>query len=232
MRQYSRKTESANHDIEVFIHDMASPLSSIDINLSLLRNQLKRDSFNDPSIEDSLTRAVSSLEQLNFIIERRRDLSKPKEEVKVLDEISALKMIYESQLREQNIDFEIRCSRKVLFLADRYRFVQVVDNLIRNSIDALQKSSRTRKKILVKVSTDKQNIYLSVRDNGYGIPPDLRHKIFDLNYTTKNGHSGIGLWLVNQVVSREFKGEISLSSKLSKFTVVKLTLPFKLDFGF
>jgi len=98
---------------------------------------------------------------------------------------------------------------------------QVWTNLIDNAIFALPKSGR----ITIETGHDARNVYVSISDNGSGIPKEIQTQIFDPFFTTKKvgEGSGIGLDIVSRVVKKH-NGEISLTSEPGN-TKFKICLP-------
>jgi signal transduction histidine kinase len=68
------------------------------------------------------------------------------------------------------------------------------------------------------------SLELRVQDEGVGIPPESREKVFNLYYTTKENGSGIGLATVFKVVQLH-NGEIEVHSEVGKGTTFTLKFP-------
>jgi signal transduction histidine kinase len=99
---------------------------------------------------------------------------------------------------------------------------QVLMNLITNAIDAMPNGGD----LLVASYSQGDQIVLSVKDSGDGIPEAIRAKIFDPFFTTKDVGKGTGLGL--HIVRKEIErhgGRIELISELGKGTEFKLLLP-------
>jgi signal transduction histidine kinase/DNA-binding LacI/PurR family transcriptional regulator len=91
------------------------------------------------------------------------------------------------------------------------RFSQVVTNLVNNALDAVARDSG---RIVVSVSAEAGALALRVSDNGTGIPDSIRARIFDPLFTTKpfGEGTGLGLTLVNEIVTGDFGGTIEFES--------------------
>ena len=100
-----------------------------------------------------------------------------------------------------------------------YSFDIVVQNLIKNAIDAMPHGGKltVSTKLYTPAELKSGYVQLTVEDTGHGIPEDIRPHIFDLNFTTKRQKGkglGFGLWWVRNFVLRS-QGEISVDSKSS-----------------
>ena len=63
-----------------------------------------------------------------------------------------------------------------------------------------------------------------IKDNGSGIPLNIRKNIFEPNFTTKSGGMGLGLGMVKNLVN-SYGGKIDFESKINKGTIFKITFP-------
>jgi signal transduction histidine kinase len=111
-----------------------------------------------------------------------------------------------------------------------YSFDIVVENLLRNAVDAMPSGGVLSITTLLVFHPELGSGYieLAVKDTGIGLSPQIRSKIFDLNFSTKQSNRsahGLGLWWIRNFVLR-VKGDIMVSSELgvgSEF-VVKIPL--------
>lgn len=227
MSIHTKLANTTKTDLEVFIHDLATPITNIDLNLNLLQNQITpKHKYADIT----LSRALSSLSQLNGIIAQKRNYLYTqgiREYINIYKEILSIKTSHFPLLEKYSISLEINSPQEILLYTNKYKFRQVVDNLINNSIDALSLTKRKKKVIHLSIINNTESIILTIYDNGDGINQKLIQKVFDLNFSTKTNHSGIGLWLIKQTITTEFGGQIELKSKPSKYTEITLTLPKK-----
>lgn len=108
-----------------------------------------------------------------------------------------------------------------------YYLVTILSNLIINGIDAI--GNRRNGEILIKVREDQKQVYLSVTDNGNGIPKNLLPLIFKSGFSTKFDASGdiyrgIGLSNVQTIVHEQFGGQISVESSVGVGTTFFVSL--------
>jgi signal transduction histidine kinase len=107
--------------------------------------------------------------------------------------------------------------------ADRDQIVQVLTNLVQNALDAVSAAASPRVDVeLAPDDPDGRRIRLSVRDNGPGVAPEMRDRLFEPYATTKEHGTGLGLAIVERIVV-EHGGEIAyrdVPGGGAEFTVV------------
>ena len=100
-------------------------------------------------------------------------------------------------------------------------FEWVVENLMKNALDALQGHGA----IDVRVSSDEKHVMIDVRDTGKGIPKGNWKRIFEPGFTTKTRGWGLGLSLSRRIVEEYHQGKIAvLESEIGKGTTFRITL--------
>lgn len=112
--------------------------------------------------------------------------------------------------------------------ADRQKLGQVIENLVRNSLDALATKTFVDEPptIWIEGRAEKNRRLIVVRDNGPGIPPQDREKVFDPFFTTKDVGKGMGLGLtVCLGIVQAFGGTITTHSEPGKFCEFLLEFP-------
>ena len=100
-----------------------------------------------------------------------------------------------------------------------------LDNLIRNAAQALRNDPRENPRIVVAARAVGDRAVLEVRDNGPGIDPDVRERVFDPYYTTKSDGTGLGLAIVKKIVL-EHGGDIVCTQAPEGGAALQIWLPF------
>jgi signal transduction histidine kinase len=122
-------------------------------------------------------------------------------------------------------------SRNDLTLGNKYKFEQVIMNLLSNARYAVLEKDKAGVKnyeMVIKISTfaNRKNCGLIIHDNGPGIPESIIGNIFDPFFTTKKEEKGTGLGLsIIYGIIQEMKGEIKADSREGKYTRLVVTLP-------
>lgn len=91
-------------------------------------------------------------------------------------------------------------------------FQQVVLNLVNNAKEAFEGKKSAEKKITVSLSIKKKQGFLVIEDSAGGINEEIIGDLFKLEYTTKKNGNGIGLYLVEKIVTKRFGGDVSVTN--------------------
>ena len=109
---------------------------------------------------------------------------------------------------------------------DRARVEQVIMNFVSNAIKYTSDGGR----IIITAGKNDDVVWVSVRDNGIGIPKEDINRVFERFYrvdkarSRESGGTGLGLSIASEIVSRH-NGQIALQSRLGKGTTITMTLP-------
>lgn len=130
----------------------------------------------------------------------------------------------EINLHQVAIDEEIAAD--LCIEADEHQIEQVLINIVKNAIQALEEDDDgDQKQLWIKAGKRPEGgTYIAVRDNGPGIDEEALKKIFIPFFTTKKSGSGIGLSLSKQII-RNHKGTISVKSVINDGTEFTLKFP-------
>ncbi|MCK4823185.1 ATP-binding protein, partial [bacterium] len=99
---------------------------------------------------------------------------------------------------------------------------QIVDNLVDNSIRAVEKTDEKSIDITLKSNAD--IIFVEIADKGVGIKPEIQEKLLKEQITTKNGQGGFGLYIAKQVLEKYGGSICILQSGPDKKTVFQIQL--------
>ena len=136
----------------------------------------------------------------------------------VRDLFGSVKRLLRTAINERGLDLSIDVQPDTLSVtADPELIEQVLINLILNAIQAVEEQPTPRIRLAAYIDRRSRPV-LQVTDNGPGIPPDVREKIFVPFFTTKENGSGIGLSLARQIM-RVHGGTISVQSEPGATTV-------------
>lgn len=216
----------------VLRHEIMNSITPISSLTSTLREILDHDmikqnghyELKDEGAED-LREGLSTIENrskglIKFIDAYREYTSLPKPKmttVRLKDLIEKVAMLMKTELRKTKIDFNYEYSSEYLTIqADEEMIEQVLINLLKNAIEALNETENPKLNLIGRY--DENAIKIEVIDNGPGIIKEAREHIFVPFYTTKRTGSGIGLSLSRQIMQMH-NGSLSVESEPDVQTV-------------
>jgi len=148
--------------------------------------------------------------------------------IKVDELVNGVLLLYKPLFDERQIKASYMADRMVdTIYADREMAEQVLINLLRNAMEALENTPRPA--IDIETSIDDNRVAISVSDNGRGISPENLDKVFIPFYSTKKSGSGIGLSLSQQIMYL-LRGSITVKSVPGVGTTMLLRFPHGLKY--
>ena len=111
---------------------------------------------------------------------------------------------------------------EIMVEMDKIYLSRIITNLVANAIQA--KHDDRENIINLDVEQRQKRIFITLTDNGKGIPEDLFDRIFEPNFTSKSGGTGLGLTMVRKMVE-DYKGEITVQSEVGKGSTFTISLP-------
>jgi len=203
-------------------HQLGTPLSSIMGWVELLRLQA-----NDPAkLEDTLREMNNDLNRLQKIVNRFSKIgSKPSlKEEDLNDVLSGVVRYFERRLPQmgKSIELKIEHSEPFKVRINRELFEWVIENLVKNALDAMEDGVGTVTFTLARRGKD---IVIDVSDTGKGIDMKYRRDVFRPGYSTKERGWGLGLSLSKRIVETYHKGRLTLrESRIGKGTTFRIRL--------
>jgi signal transduction histidine kinase len=207
-------------------HEIRNPLSSLDIHVQLLEEDLRTLAPQMPEQFSSRLEIIhGELHRLESIVEHFLRLAGPSElELEPVEFPKIVAHVCELLRPEAAArDIEIRPqlqSELPTSMADSVRLTQALLNLMINAMQAVERSGA----IDVLAQLEGATISVSVTDSGPGIPPEKLPSIFDPYFTTKAEGSGLGLWIAQQIVIAH-GGTLQVQNAPGKGAVFTMKLP-------
>ena len=186
-------------------HELNQPLSAISNYLKGSRRLLEGSSDEkSTTMRDAMEKAAEQAMRAGQIIRRLRDfVSRGESErrveniTKLVEEASALALV---GVKDRGIRVQFQFDPAVdLVLADRVQIQQVLLNLVRNAMDAME-TSQSRDLIVGIGRADDKYVRISVTDTGSGIAPEVAEQLFQPFITTKRHGMGVGLSISRTIV--------------------------------
>jgi len=210
-------------------HEIRSPLSALMINLDLLRETLDADDGQDDGVRGRRETYVSVLRQeltrLNRSLAEMLTQTIPapdsQERFDLRALVAELGTLLAPQARRQGVELSTGLPPDdVPLVGYRDRLKQAFLNVAVNALEAMPKGGRMQ----IEMERREDCVRVTVRDTGAGIPAELLARIYESDFTTKGGGSGIGLYVARAVVELH-GGSIEAYSTAGRGTDVQVDLP-------
>lgn len=194
----SYRREAIGRLLEGVAHEIKNPLNAISTHVQLLGLELGERA---PELRQEIDIIAREIKTLDRMVVTLLDFTRPLELrldetdlVELAREIAGLVAPAAAQ-RGVTVETEAQVAAAIV-RADRALLRQAVMNVVLNGIESMQRPGRVR----LAVAPGDGGYVLAVSDEGCGIAPEIRDKIFNLYFTTKGRGSGIGLAMTYRVV--------------------------------
>lgn len=219
MQKTQRLAAMAEMALEV-AHEIRNPLGSLELFASLLREPC----LSVQEREHYLNQMQIGIRSLNSVLTNMLAFSRQPEPRK--EPVAAGQMVREivtfmkPLLEQRGIQVTLSLRDRLEILADREMLRQLFTNLITNALQALPRGGKLR----IRSRSFRKSVRIILRDTGIGIPEDLQEQIFDPGFTTNPRGNGLGLSIVQRIVSVH-GGRISVKSRPGWGTEFTLRFP-------
>lgn len=205
-------------------HEIRNPLTSIKGFVQLIDS--KKGMEIPPFYIETI---LDELDRIEQIVGEMVVLAKPAQEEKSQVDFSTLLHdtlnLMSPQASMQNIMLRLEIEPGLPFVMGvRNQLKQVMINLIKNSIEALEEN---KGEIIITATYDAEHIFISVADNGKGIESKVLSKLGTPFFSTKDSGTGLGLMISYRIIQNH-EGEIKVESKPGVGTEFRIILPVKL----
>lgn len=228
LNNLSRLIHEHQHDLVNFMtHDPNG--SQIPMYIQMLAQEWDKEKT---AIAEEVEILIKNIEHIKNVIAMQQNLSR----VTNLEQIISLDKTLDEALFITGIDAnhpEIKIEKHYgsvkPFFVDKIKILQILVNLIHNAKDAVLESGKEHKNIKLTIHPSANGwIKVDVVDNGVGILPGNKTKIFSYGFTTKKAGHGFGLH-TSALAAKEMGGFINASSEgQGKGSTFTLKLPYKL----
>jgi two-component system NtrC family sensor kinase len=204
-------------------HELNNPIYGIMNTLELLKTEIPPESRRRKILELSL----SEIQRLSEMLRNMLSFSKPEEEarkrINLNDLLEGILLMMERQLRESNIRVVSDLDHEIpQVMASTNQMRQVMLNMFKNAKEAMPSGGT----LTVRTAKEDQKVSVHIQDTGVGIPEEIRNKIFEAFFTTKQKVKGVGLGLsVCYGIIKDHGGDIKVESEEGKGTTFVISLP-------
>lgn len=184
-------------------HEVRNPLNAAKLQLELLERRLHRQS-EDPRLTEPTAQAQLEIERLTALLNEFLVFARPQELVPQEHDIVAIVRqvvdVERTAAERRGATLELDAEpAELLGEVDAAKLQQLVRNLVRNAWEAVSDGGRVR--VDVRDGREDAQCQIRVTDDGPGIPEDVKMRIYEPFFSTKEGGTGLGMSIVHSLVS-------------------------------
>jgi signal transduction histidine kinase len=203
-------------------HEVKNPLNAMVLQLELLKSKLQEQGEH---VQPHLDVLSEEIRRLDRVVKTFLDFTRPIElrpaETDIEGLVREVFTLAEPQAKQNNVRLVFEANGTLPRLViDRDLMKQALLNLVLNGCQAMPAGGELK----VTPRALPHRLELAIADQGVGIPPEVRPKVFSLCFTTKPGGTGVGLAMAYRIVQLH-NGSIDFSSEVNRGTTFRISLP-------
>jgi signal transduction histidine kinase len=206
-------------------HEIKNPLTPMKLNIQHLQRAKGEGKEYNEYIERVTSTLIEQIENLSNIATEFSNFAKipnaRNQVFKLGEQLQKVLDLFETHSRV-TIDFNTNGLDYVKVNADREQLSRAIINLVKNSIQAIPEDQEG--KIKINLSRREHMAVIAISDNGEGISPEVRDKLFSPSFTTKTSGMGLGLSIVKNIVEN-FSGKLWFETQQGKGTTFYIEIP-------
>jgi len=198
-------------------HEIKNPLNAIALHLEVLRNKLDAE---QPEVEV----IMREIKRLDNVVKTFLNFNKPVEMhphlIDLNDIVEQVLALVSVEAQSKRVQIESSLQPRLWINGDADLLKQAILNVVNNGLESMHEGGH----LAIRTEWDGDECQITVSDDGAGIPPEIRDRIFHLYFTTKTHGSGIGLATTFRLVQLH-SGTIDFVSEPGKGTTFRFRFP-------
>ncbi|MDA3839060.1 MAG: HAMP domain-containing sensor histidine kinase [Candidatus Delongbacteria bacterium] len=203
-------------------HQLGTPITSLNGWKDYLA-ELSKDNDDLIPVHEGLSDDIT---RINLVVNRFSKIASQKEltmcDLKPLIEDTVNYISTRIPSEGSKFNLELKLDNTINIYANQLLFVWTIENLIKNSIEAIPEDRDG--KIKIRLFEEKNILIVEVKDNGHGINIADKSSIFKTGFTTKNRGWGLGLSLAKKVIEQYHNGKLFIKDTSSKGSTIRIEL--------
>lgn len=223
-----KKYEYISDKAKLISHEIKNHLSVIDLYSKIIEKrteQLEGSEETKISVQNGISCIKKSKDLITQLLSELKSIQGanllPADLSGILATFGAL---VSPRVKEKGAELLIKNELNCSILADENKLLNVLINLVYNSLDFVGKEDKKGKiEILTQIEGENM-LKIKVSDNGLGISEDKKDKIFEKGFTSKATGNGLGLYISKNSMTEQY-GDLTLASTDSEGTVFEILVP-------
>ncbi len=226
--ELTRNNISNHNFVRILAHELKNPIQPILGFSDMIQNNKRLDSSQKNELLKIISRNARKLDIMtNNILDYARMenniFNLNLESFDIIQVIEDLLSDYAIQVSKKSIKIDLDTSfKKIMIQADKIRIIEVLDNLLSNSIKFTE-----RGQIAISIQQKSHSVVITITDTGSGIREEDRKKIFSKFYTTDKLGTGLGLYISRIIVEKHLGRIEGRNNKNGVGSIFTIELPIK-----
>jgi signal transduction histidine kinase len=217
----SERLMAMGHLVKGVAHEIRNPIMTIGGFAQRLKKELEEGHSLQKYVDAILQEAI----RLEKLVKQVREFMNVQSAAPTMDKVppvvDEVTKIFEPMAKRQNVKIVKEFDGDTpLINMDSAQLVTALSNIVENALESMSKGGT----LTLGVNRQNNNVLITVRDTGCGIPAEQLDAVYDPFVTSKTRGAGLGLTMVHQIIMNH-QGEIKISSQLEKGTIVVIRLP-------
>ncbi len=227
MEEMRRKLQARDAQLRQMLagvaHEIRNPLSGIEIYAGLIADELPEG---DPR-KVHIQKVSAEVRTLNLVISEFLDFARPSspqpEDVRFCQVVDDAAFLLSPEMEAAGVTFQGEVPREVRVHADPEQVKRAVVNLMKNGVQAMREGGTLTVRAR-HIGDTGDRVALEVEDTGPGVPEEVRLRLFEPFFTTREKGSGLGLAIVQKTAETN-AGHVEVDSEPGQGTIFRLVLP-------
>ena len=196
-------------------HQFRQPLNNLSYILVNLKKRYEKENLDKEYFDKKINQANEQIAYLSKTINDFKEFYFPQKNREIFfvkDSIENALSIISADLKKHNIECNtiFHSFENIKIFGIKNELSQVILAILSNSVDALKDIEKPI--INIEISTNGADVIINLSDSGKGISNQIIKNIFDAYYTTKESGTGLGLFLVKEIIEKSFQGKIEVKN--------------------
>ncbi len=193
-------------------HQWRQPLNALGLLIFNIKDAYQFNTLDAAYLDRAVADGLRMVQKMSMTISDFANFFRPDKEIVVfsaLEQIREALALVESSFLNNNISIHVNAPKDLNLLGFPNEYSQVLLNLLSNAKEAILAHNQPLPgRVDITLTEEVGQGYVSVRDNGGGIPTEVLDRIFDPYFSTKDSGTGIGLYMSKMIIERNMKGSI------------------------
>ncbi len=213
-------------------HEINQPLAAIETYAATCEKLIAQNKMAEGTLQQALGGVRAQAERAGRIIRSVQDFAQSRKEatqgVDVMEVVRELSTLIDIQAKRFEAIVKVQGVPGIRIHTDKTMIEQVLLNLVRNGLEAMRQTPQEKRLLEVTIGRTSTWLEISVTDNGCGVSPDIKGRLFQPFVTNKPQGTGVGLSLCKSLVEK-YRGRIAHADKPTGGSVFTVRLPIAHD---